>query len=190
MDETVDRIGPISGIASPVVALGAIGLATTISQPFSWTDSALSDLGVTGGIVSILFNGGVIAGGVIAVPFGLWLLTRAQNRLERMGVCSFWLTAAAMAAIGLFPMGSSLHIPVAVSFYLLLSGSLWLYGIGNVLDGRRRRGYLTIALGIVNLGGWIVWGLRLRESVPGLALPETVGALALAFWVTGTAVRP
>ncbi len=190
MSEPIERIGPLSGIASSIVALGAIGLATILSHSFSWTHSALSELGVAGGIVATLFNGGLITGGGIAVPFGLWLLGRAENRLERLGVYSFWLTAVAMAAIGLFPMGSPLHVPVAVSFYLLLTVSLCLYGIGNVLAGQRRRGLLTILLGGVTLGGWIVWGLQLRAFVPGLALPETVGALALAFWVSGTAIRP
>lgn len=185
----VDRLGPASGVLSPLVALGSIVLATIRSATFTWTHSALSDLGRAGVSTAWLFNGGLIVGGVLAVPFGVWLFGIARNRLERAGSVVFWFTGIAMAGIGAFPAGTGPHLPAAVSFYLLLSCSLWLYGAGNVLDGAWRRGVLTVALGVVNLLAWLVWAVSLQSLIPGLAIPESVGATILGGWVIVTAVE-
>jgi hypothetical membrane protein len=51
------RLARLSGTVAPVVAFGAILLATVLAPWFSWTGDALSDLGVPAtSAVAPLFN--------------------------------------------------------------------------------------------------------------------------------------
>jgi hypothetical membrane protein len=94
-----------------------------------------------------------------------------------------------MGLVGVFPQDTAPHFPVAVGFYLLLSVALWVYGAGNLLAGERRRGALTVLLGVANIGAWVAWGLTGDVTRPGLAIPEIVGAVILAGWALWTARR-
>lgn len=189
MTRVIERLGTASGLLTPIVTLGAIIIATTISPTFTWVGSALSDLGAPGAPTAWLFNGGLIVGSIIALPFGALVFVKAHNRLEQAGAVSFGVTAVFLAAIGVFPLGTPQHRPAAVSFYIFLSISLWVYGTGNVVDGNRRLGVLTICLGLLNLVTWVVWAIAFQTIIPGLALPESVGAIILGAWVFGTTIR-
>lgn len=189
IQRTGERLGTVSGLLAPLIALGAIAVATLVSPTFTWTESALSDLGGPGAPTAWLFNGGLLLGGIVALPFALRVFTVARNRLERVGAVLFGATGVALASIGVFPIGTPQHLPAAVSFYLLLSLSLWAYGAGNALAGSRGIGALTIGLGVLNLAAWVVWALAVRSVAPGLALPEIVGAVCLGGWTAGTALR-
>jgi hypothetical membrane protein len=183
------RASALAGLAAPVASLGAIFLATLLSPTFSWTESALSNLGAPGEPTAPLFNGGLILGGLLALGFGPALWTASDHPLERAGIALFALTAVSLGLIGVFPLGTPEHFPVAVGFYLLLSLSLWIYGAGEALAGTRARGLATVGLGAVNVAAWVVWtiGGSLRRA--GLALPEIVGAVVLAGWTVATARR-
>lgn len=189
MTRPIERLGTASGLLAPLVTLGAIAIATTLSPTFTWVGSALSDLGAPEAPTAWLFNGGLIVGSIIALPFGVLVLLNAHNRIEQAGAVLFGVTAVLLAAIGVFPIGTPQHVPAAVSFYLSLSVSLWVYGTGNVLAGKRRLGALTVCLGILNIATWIVWAVTFQAIIPGLALPESVGAIILGVWVFGTTIR-
>lgn len=182
-----ERIGTAAGVAAPAVAVGAILLATALSPTFTWTGSALSYLGAPGAPTAALFNGGLVLGGALALPFAVRLVGAARNRLETAGAAVFGLAALALAGVGVFPLGTALHGPVAVAFFLLLSLSLWTYGAGNARAGDRRLGAVTASLGLLNLAAWVVYA-ALFDGV-GLALPEAVGTGVLAAWSIGTAAR-
>jgi hypothetical membrane protein len=187
MAARTERLGTAAGVAAPAVAVGAILLATLLSPTFTWTGSALSDLGAPGAPTAALFNGGLVLGGALALPFAARLVGAARNRVEAAGAGVFGLAAVALAGVGLFPLDTPQHTPVAVAFFLLLSLSLWTYGAGNVLAGDRRLGAVTVLLGLLNLAAWVVY-LALFEGL-GLALPEAVGTAVLAAWSVGTAGR-
>jgi hypothetical membrane protein len=87
-----------------------------------------------------------------------------------------------MAGVGVFPQNSALHFPVAVSFYLFLSLSLWADGLAALRRGWRERAMAGLALGLINIAGWVGWGLTGSIRREGLAIPEIVGALALSVW--------
>ena len=184
----VERVTTATGVLAPVVALGAIFLATLLSPTFGWTTDPLSSLGSAGEPTRPLFNYGLILGGGVSIPFAHRLFSTARNRLELLGSGAFVLTGTAMALVGVFPMGTDYHFPAAVSFYLLLSVSTWLYGGGNVRAGDRLLGAATAGLGVLNLLTWAVYVAFFAASL-SLALPEIVGALALGGWTTGTAIR-
>jgi hypothetical membrane protein len=168
----------VSGYAAPVVALGAILLATVVSDTFAWTDSALSDLGVATG-TALLFNSGLLAGGVLALPYSYALWVAGRGLLGRLTAVAFAVAATTMGLVGVFVSGHPLHLPVALSFYLLVSVTL-------VLDGLARRvtreGRVAALLGVAHFLGWVVWVGGVRFGT-GLAVPETVGAVVFAAWV-------
>jgi len=185
----VERATTATGVLAPLVALGAIFLATVLSPSFTWTGEPLSFLGSAGQPTRPLFNYGLVVGGLLSLPFAGRLVATGRNRLERLGGGTFALTGTAMGLVGVFPMGTTWHFPAAVSFYLLLSVSTWLYGAGNVLAGDRWRGALTVGLGVLNLLTWAVYAAVFAPTGLSLALPELVGALALGAWTAATAVR-
>ena len=55
------KIGASSGIVAPIVAFVCILTAIASYPTFSWTNNALSDLGVVPGITGSLFNFGLLA---------------------------------------------------------------------------------------------------------------------------------
>ncbi|MFB6165441.1 MAG: DUF998 domain-containing protein [Haloarculaceae archaeon] len=194
MTETAQRVSSWAGYAAPIVTLCAILLATLLSPSFSWTHDPLSALGETGGAVStpttfLLFNGGLILGGLVAFGFGYVLYRAARTLGELVGIALFGATAIAMALIGVFHLPLSPHVLVASAFYVLLSASLVTYGAGKVGAGDDRRGWVTIALGLANLLTWVLWAWLGGLDVvrPGMAIPETVGAVILAAWSVWTA---
>ena len=50
------RVSGASGIITPMVLVACVLLATAYSHRFSWTENALSDLGVQGGAVAVQFR--------------------------------------------------------------------------------------------------------------------------------------
>jgi len=175
-----------SGVAAVVVAFAAILGATLLSPTFSWSTSALSDLGVPGTTTAPLFDGGLLLAGLLGLPFVGWCWTRARNRFEAVGAALLALALVAMALVGVFPLhASDLHLPVAVAFYVLLTYGLFVYGTGNALAGSVRRGLGTLWLGVFHVSSWLLWAAGVRLGA-GLAIPETVGALLFAAWVLAT----
>lgn len=177
------RFALASGALAPVVAFGAVLVATLLSPAFAWPTSALSELGVTPASAS-LFNGGLVVGGVLGVPF-VRVLTTDRGPLVA-GV--FALSVAAMAGVGVFPSGHPLHFPVALAFYLLLTATLLVDGLVALRTGAERWAVTTLALASVHLGSWTLWVIDVGVG-PGLAVPEAVGAALFSVWVWASAWR-
>jgi hypothetical membrane protein len=192
-----ERSAAWAGVGVPIITVGTILLATTLSPGFEWTVNALSHLGaleseeaaagVATGLTRLLFNGGLIVGGLAGLGFAgaVWLGSR--HLVERLGAVVLGLSLLSLAGVGAFPDGTALHFSVAIGHYLLFTVAFWLYGTGNVLAGDRVRGGATILLGFVHLGGWFAWHLNGGIWQPGLAIPEMYGALLLSGWVVVTA---
>jgi hypothetical membrane protein len=67
-------IGAATGILAPIFAFTCIFIAIASYPQFSWTNNALSDLGVISGITGLLFNFGLYACGLLALVFALFCL--------------------------------------------------------------------------------------------------------------------
>ena len=192
-------IARVSGLAAPVVTFGAILLATLLSPSFSWADSALSDLGRAGAGTAPIFNGGLILGGLLALPYVAEvalaadrLSTRLATLSTRLGTATFGLAAVSMGLVGVFPSGTAYHAPAAISLYLCVTYGLFLYGSGLVRAGTRRPGsergddaalgLVAIWLGVGHVTSWLAWVAGLRVG-PGLAIPEAIGAVIFVAWI-------
>jgi len=186
-----ERAAAWAGVGVPIWTLGTIVLATLLSPSFSWTGNALSNLGaqtdVATPVTILVFNGGLVTGGIVGVAFALALYWGSRHVLERVGAVVYAISVLAMAGVGVFPQDQPLHFPMAAGFYLLFTLAFWCYGVGNVRAGQRTRGAVTILLGVVHLLVWVGWVQFVGLLGSGLAIPEIIGALIFGGWTVASA---
>ncbi|MDZ7730195.1 MAG: hypothetical protein U5K37_03480 [Natrialbaceae archaeon] len=78
---------------------------------------------------------------------------------------------------------------VSMMLYTSITLAFIVYGTGVTWRGIHGYGLGTIWLGIVNTITWLVWLAGGDMGRNGLAIPEFIGALALAIWTLWTASR-
>lgn len=193
------HIATYCGIASPIVSLGAIVLATIVAptETFTWQGRALSDMGRYGAPTFPLFNGGLIAGGLLGLPFGWRLWIASRNTLERLGTLLLALTVVGMIGVGVFflehtavYLETSLHGLAALSVFGVAPLTAWVYGSGAALAGDGRLAVASFWLGNVHLVAWLGWVLSIGgvDTSTWFAVPEFVAAVALGGWTLLLAV--
>lgn len=204
--EVAYRASAAAGIAAAVVAVVAIAAALVLAGGrFAFLDHALSDLGRRGWPSATVFNGGMVAAGLLALPFGLALWGDRENAFHVVAIGWFGVAALALVGVGLFPLPTAEHLPVAVTFFVAFTVALLCYGTGDVLAGATRRGLATLWLGVGHVTAWLAWtafgGLFRGPATPvgflagdmafrtALAPPEAVGVVALVGWLLATAYR-
>jgi hypothetical membrane protein len=178
------KIAGVCGVLTPIIVLTLILLAIHYSPWFSWTENALSDLGVQG-TAAILFNSSLIVGGVLTIIFAIGLREILLDKtLGRIGTLIFILDGAIFCAIGIFPKTTgSIHFYVSVAFFMLLPVSLFLCGVAMMQESSGRKiGLFTIIAGIVAASVWILqWN--------AVAIPEMIAALAAFVWSIVLGIR-
>lgn len=186
------RLARLSGGVAVAVTLGGILAATLVapSGTFSWTANALSDLGVpAAGVAAPVFNTALLLGGVVGLPYVVALRATGADGDHGTGVATavaglYVLALVGLALVGLYPAGTPLHLPAAVTFFVASTATL-------TVDGVARRphptGRASLALACLSV---LVWGSWPAVGTSGLAIPETVGAVAFAAWVTALGPAP
>ena len=177
------RMGAASGIIAPIVAFICI-LAAIASYPtFSWSNNALSDLGVVSGITASLFNFGLFASGVLAFNFsifGLFTYFR-KSWMGKIGSTVFGAATIALIAISVFNENfSPTHYLVSVAFFSLAPIALFILTFGFWLSHQRGNAVFTVAVGVAAALPWILFFTF--NYVPNVAIPEFLSALALSVW--------
>ncbi|MCU4740406.1 DUF998 domain-containing protein [Natronoglomus mannanivorans] len=196
------RIAAGFGIATPIVTLGAILLATLVAPPetFTWSDRALSDMGRPDAATFWLFNGGLVVGGLLGVPFVWRLWVGARNTLERAGTVCYGLAIVGMFFVGVFflehtawYLETELHAPAALAFFGLAPVSNWILGAGAVYAGDRTWGLVTVGAGIAHVLTWVIWILYVTTTatrpMAWFAVPEMVAAVLFGGWTVLAARR-
>lgn len=172
------KISGISGIIVPPIAFTLILLAIAYSPNFSWTENALSDLGVQEGVTSILFNNGLIFSGVLAILFatGLFIFLQ-ENLLGRIGAFVFVIDAFALTAIGVFPENvEPVHFYASVTFFALFPISMFFLGAAFLRMSKMKLGFFAFIVAIVAA---VVWAIPFGK---GVAIPEALSALSASAW--------
>jgi hypothetical membrane protein len=177
------KISGIYGILAPVFAFTLILLAIANYSSFSWTQNALSDLGVVPGVTSSFFNSGLIICGVWGLNFtiGLFILM-SESILGRVGATVFASACLALVAIGMFPENiAPTHYYASVAFFVLLPISMLI--LVGALWGARQTALSTFTLLLATVAAtpWIL--LFSIRYVSGVAIPELISALAGAAWI-------
>jgi len=177
------------GVIGPILTLALMGLAISQAPWFSWTGDALSDLGVHGQS-AVLFNSGLIAGGVLSVIFALGVMRYyLSQRVGRCGAFFLLLAGIFLVSIGVFPetAPNNIHYAVSVAFFATFPMSLLIQSAALLSIGvRRKLGAFTLTVAIAAAVPWAIW-LPLKPY-NGVAIPELVSALAATAWsiVMGT----
>jgi hypothetical membrane protein len=177
------RTGAASGIVAPIIAFTCI-LAAIASYPqFSWTNNALSDLGIVSGITGPLFNFGLLASGVLAfnfAVFGLFTYFR-KSWVGKIGSTVFAAATLALIAIGIFNENfSPTHYLVSVAFFTLAPIALFTLTFAFFFNHQNRLGVFTVLVGAAAALPWLL--LFAFNYVSNVAVPEFASGLAVSVW--------
>lgn len=182
MSKNEDFRVAVCGILAPIIAFTCISTAIALHPPFSWTDNALSDLGVVEGAVSIIFNGGLMLSGILALAFAIGV----QNYLNKgvigkIGAFLFALDATALIAIGAFPEGTAPHYPASLAFFTLFPIAMLFIGAVLVKKNEKPVAVFSFLAAFFSI---VVWAFQYTVGFgKGVAIPETLTSIALSAWV-------
>ena len=182
-DSSFIKLASFFGIINPILTFILIGLAISQASWFSWTENALSDLGVHAESAT-LFNSGLILGGILTLVFAFGMLRFYGDQAVGRGGAFFLLLAGIfLASIGIFPetAPNNIHYVVSVAFFAALPLSLLFQSVALLQKPKNRTlGAFTLAMAIIALIPWTIW-IPLKPY-RGVAIPELVSAAAAAFW--------
>jgi hypothetical membrane protein len=177
------RHSGIAGFASTIFVFTCILISVASWNQFSWVNNALSDLGVQSGITAIIFNSGLIIGGLFFIIFATGLYNLAGTRVGKVGATVFVLACIMLMAIGFFNENfKPTHYIVSVGFFVLMPISLFILTADFWLQGRRKLGIFTLAIALLAASVWVLEFVF--HYVSGVAIPEFVSSLAGAVWVS------
>jgi hypothetical membrane protein len=177
------QIGAACAIAAPALAFACILTAITSYPAFSWTNNALSDLGIIPGITGPLFNFGLYASGLLAFIFAIFGLFTylGKSWVGKFGAAVFAAATLALIAIGVFNESfSGTHYAVSVAFFMLTPTSLFIITIAFWLTHQKRMALFTVLAGVAAALPWLL--LFAFNYVPNVAIPEFLSGLAVSIW--------
>ena len=177
------RTGAVSGIVAPLLAFACILIAIYSYPPFSWTENALSDLGIVPGIAGPLFNFGLYASGLLIVSFAVFgLFTYFRGSwMGKIGSVSLAATGLSLMGIGFFPENMiPAHYLFSVAFFLLLPISLLIVAGASAFKHETKMAFFTLLIAVAAALPWMLYFYI--HYVPGVAIPEFVSALAGSIW--------
>jgi len=167
------KLTGICGMATLLV-FPMVLIAIQLSPWFSWSNNALSDLGVSGPAATI-FNSSLIVGGTLSFIFSLGVRKVLPSKFGWLGVILFAVASLSLIGIGVFPeTAGRIHTYFSTAFFALLGLSLLANGSALLLSSRKL-GSFTILLGVVS---GVVWLFPHR----GVAIPEFISALGGSIW--------
>jgi hypothetical membrane protein len=178
------RIGAATGILAPIIAFTCILLAIASYPQFSWTNNALSDLGVVSGITGPLFNFGLYTCGILALFFAVFGLFAylEKNWVGKLGAAIFAAATIALICIGIFNENfSPTHYFASVSFFVLMPISFFIITAAFGMRQQTRMAVFTILIGIAAAIPWILYFFV--HYVAGVAIPEFISGVAGAVWI-------
>jgi len=180
---TWQRMGASSGILSPIIGFACILTAVALYNGFSWTNNALSDLGIIAGITGPVFNFGLFACGLLAFNFSVFGLFNYLEKVlvGRIGACVFAAGSLALVAIGVFNENfSPTHYLVSVSFFLLMPIALFIITCAFLLKHQAKMAAFTVLIGFAAALPWITQFAF--NYVPNVAIPEFVSGIVVSVW--------
>ena len=197
--ENLRRLGIYAGLLGPAIGLLSVIVAIYFGPWFYWTEFALSDLGVgelpdriarsapSNGLHIFIFNAGMMIAGIgLALFVFLTRSLHVDSIISKIGYSLIFIGGLNLALVGLFPIPSPLHFPVAAIYFIATPIGLVLVG-GSYLSDSRNFGILLILIGIVAFLSIveIVAPYLLDLYSEGIAIPEMVEAtlLSLGAWL-------
>jgi hypothetical membrane protein len=176
------QLGEASGIVAPIVAFPCILTAIASYPEFSWTNNALSDLGIISGITGPVFNFGLYCSGLFVLKFAAFgLFKYFGSWVGKIGALSFAATGLALMGIGFFPENvAPYHYLFSVAFFVLLPISLFIITAAFAFKRQTKRALFTLLTAAAAATPWILQFTI--HYVHGVAIPEFASALAGSAW--------
>ena len=178
------RMGASAGIVAPIVGFICILSAIATYPQFSWTNNALSDLGVVSGVTESLFNFGLVASGFLAFNFAIFGLFTyfGKSWIGKIGSVVFAAATLALIAIGVFNESfSPTHYLVSVAFFTLAPISLFILTCAFCFVHERKIAVFTVLVGVAAALPWLLQFTL--NYVPNVAIPEAVSGFVVSMWV-------
>jgi len=176
-------MGATSGMAAPVLAFSCILIAIYSYPPFSWTNNALSDLGIVPGLTGIVFNFGLYASGFLVFNFAVFGLYSylGQRWVGKIGSGAFAAVGLALMGIGFFPENVvPAHYFFSVAFFVLMPISLLIITGAFAIMRQAKMAVFTLLIAVAAALPWALYFTI--HYVSGVAIPEFVSALASSIW--------
>jgi hypothetical membrane protein len=179
----IKRLGAYAGISAPILGFTCILSAVASYQQFSWTNNALSDLGIISGVTGPLFNFGLIASGILAFFFtalGLYNFS-GETMIGKVGSGAFEAATIALIGIGIFNENfQGTHYILSVAFFVLAPISLFILTFAFWVCHQRGIAFFTV---LVGLAAALPWILQFAFNyVPSVAIPEFISGIAVSAW--------
>jgi hypothetical membrane protein len=176
------KVSGICGFLTPIIAFALIFSAIASYPAFSWMDNALSDLGVVEGITALLFNSGLLIGGVLCFVFATGLFIFLKKHIAgKIGTFVFVLGSLSLFAIGVFPENvRPTHYIVSVMFFMLLPIAMLIIAAAFWLMHKVRMAAFMLLVAVAAATPWILYFTI--PYAPNVAVPEIVSAFAGAVW--------
>lgn len=177
------KTAAILGAVAPLITYTCILLAIISYSEFSWTNNALSDLGIVPGVTMTLFNSGLIIGGILFTIFAFGLFTYLRKTLiGRIGSIFFIIASISMICVGIFNEHfKPIHFIVSVTLFSFMALALIVISCNSYYTGQKRLSIFTLSLGLASAIVWIleytIW------YFPHVAIPEFVTGLMGTTWV-------
>jgi len=183
------QLGEASGIIAPIVAFACVLTAIASYPDFSWTNNALSDLGIISGITGPVFNFGLYCSGLFVLIFAMFgLFKYLGSWMGKIGALSFAATGLALMNIGFFPENvAPYHYLFSVAFFGLLPISLFVITGAFAFRRQKKMALLTLLTAVAAATPWILYFTV--HYVNGVAIPEFASAMAGSFWVVALSYK-
>jgi hypothetical membrane protein len=178
----ITRVAGVCGIFLPVVIFTSLGLSIASSPWFTWTQHALSDLGIQEN-TALFFNYGMIIGGILALIFSFGLMKLLSNKL---GAYLLALSSLALIGIGVFPETIfALHFLTSASFFVLLAIALLIIGLTSTQNSfERTLGLLALLLVLIAICSTVF-----LFHFNGIAITEALSCFPAFIWCSVVGIK-
>jgi hypothetical membrane protein len=180
------RVTGWCGLLAPVIMAFTTFAAIALSPWFSWQENGLSALGVSD--TSVLFNAGLIGGGLLSILFAIGLTSghTTRSRLTTSAGGALIIGSVNLALVGIFPDSAGrIHDVVSIVYFLATTLGYVLWGLAWLRASEKVHGVLSIAAGVAALLALLaVPHHRLATAIPGL-----LSATIMSCWTVALAVK-
>ncbi len=176
----------LAGFLGPLIGLISIPVAALLLPGFSWQSNPLSDLGSwfrtdLGDfqiLSAVVFNGGLITGGLLLLYFTVSFFRMLNDWPTKMAMIAFMATCIFLASVGVFSEDFPLpHVLAALGFFLSIPIALGIAGLAWLrFRELRLLAILTLVLSVVSY-------LTIFQAWASTAIRELAEALIAIGWI-------
>ncbi|MGY5860797.1 MAG: DUF998 domain-containing protein [Candidatus Thorarchaeota archaeon] len=176
----------LAGFLGPLIGLISIPIAVLLLPGFSWQSNPLSDLGSwfrtdLGNLQilsAVVFNGGLIVGGLLLLYFTVSFFRMLIDWPTKIAMIAFMATCVFLASVGVFSEDFPLpHVLAALGFFLSIPIALGIAGLAWLRFRELRLfAIFTLVLSVVSY-------LTIFQAWASIAIRELAEALIAIGWI-------